>query len=75
MPAVEGWTMGVKTALAIIMALGGIYLGYLRIQAYDDRTKALEAEAKANAAAVHALERSVIELTVELRTRGVIHAN
>ena len=74
MPRLEDWSISVKTAAAILAAAGAVYVGYLRVVSYEATVRALEAEVKAGNAKIAALDRSVVELTVELRTRGVIHA-
>lgn len=63
--------MDLKTVISLLVAATTLYAAYygirVKVDSYETEIKGLKVE-------VADLKRGVIELTVELRTRGVIHA-
>jgi hypothetical protein len=68
----QEWTLSVKSVVMILVAFGTVYAAYLRVQSYERTVGALQEQVRTSTVHVAALERAVVELTVELRTKGVI---
>lgn len=65
-------TLSVRTALGLLVAAGAVYGAYLKVQSYEGQVKALQEQVAIANTRTASLERAVVELTMELRTRGVI---